>query len=145
MKKIVKFLLYLICVLPFIGCSEGEIDDIEKNEESITSEYYVKYCYGCETLNRKYVFYVEYTSVSNNSIIQFVNSYEGWANKFSDEKICGPFKYGDHVSLKMNYSSMSNTFLEIYISKNNSPFALKKYDYISNTSGTGYIDYTIDY
>ncbi len=134
MKTIVEFLLFLICILPFMGCSG---DEIEEDKELVTSEYYVKYCYGGVTSNRAYHFSVQYTGVSNGSTKQFVSSYEGYASKISDEKICGPFKYGDCVSLRMS-GSLLNTFLEIYISKDNSPFALKKY-------GTEFIDYTIDY
>ena len=130
-----------------MGCSEGKIEEIEEVDETVTSEYYVKYCYGGAASSMSwYYFDVEYTmDISNNSIIQGTASYEERATKISDEKICGPFKYGDKVSIKMSYTPMPNIFLEIYISKNNSPFALKKYDYIDHPSGARYIDYTIDY
>ena len=140
--KIVKFLLCLICVLPMIGCSEGEFDETETGKGELneieTAEYYVKYCFGGQTYNRKYDFSVKFTTILNNLITQHVASYEGWASRISDELVCGPFKLGDTVSLKMSYSSMTNTYLEIHVSKNNSPFALKE-------SGSGYIEYEIDY
>ena len=140
MKKIVKFLLYIICVLPFIGCSEGEIDDIEKNEESITSEYYVKYYVQVNNAITEYSEVNISYSLPNNKTETFV--YGGTGKTLVKEIVIGPFGYADKLSLAVSKTDekyrIKSIDTEILVSKNNSPFALKKY-------GASSIGYTIDY
>ena len=139
MKKLLGILMFII---PLYSCSENEM------EESINSnndDYYVKYHYYGDggihfcTFNITYLNSV--TSNSNGAINTIVYKYpETQSRHIEDEIICGPFKKNDKVAIEMtNESSVINRLLEIHISKNSSPFALRK----STTSNK--LEYTIDY
>ena len=134
MKTIVRFLLYLICILPFIGCSGDEIDEV------VTSEYYVKYYVQINNVYSEYSqVYISY-SLPNNKTETIIYGETG--KKLIKEFIIGPFKYTDKLNLAVSKTDeryrITSIGTEILVSKNNSPFALKKY-------GNSNIEYTIDY
>lgn len=137
MKAIVKFLLYLICILPFTGCSGDEVDEIE---ELVTSEYYVKYHVQVNNVFSEYSeVYITY-SLPNNKTETIV--YGGTGKQLIKEFIIGPFNYADKLNLAVSKTEeryrIKSIGTEILVSKNNSPFALKKI-------GTVNVEYTIDY
>ena len=137
MKEMLKYLLCLICVLPIIGCGEDEFDG---SDEIVPSEYYVKYHVQ---INNVYFEYSEVNisySLPNNKTDTFV--YGGTGKTLVKEIVIGPFSYADKLSLAVTPTSekyrITSIDTEILVSKNNSPFALKKY-------GARSLDYRIDY
>ena len=94
MKAIVKFLSFLICILPFTGCSGDEVDEIE---ELVTSEYYVKYHIQVNNVFSEYSeVYITY-SLPNNKTETIV--YGGTGKQLNKELIIGPFNYADKLNL----------------------------------------------
>ena len=98
-------------------------------------EYYVKYHWFTNgVINGQAHFciydikYVSSISSNNSPITNTINySYPSTKkHQIEDEVICGPFKKSDKVSIEIfNEKSEFSKLLEIYVSKNNSPFALK--------------------
>ena len=120
-------------------------EEQEKNSPRNNAEYYVKYHYYANGYQHYCFFDIIYinkqTSNSDGAVNKISYQYPYSQAKVIDkELICGPFEYGDKVSLEMtNESSVVSKLLEIYISKNNSPFALRK------SSKGSLVEYTIDY
>ena len=126
--------LILIFAVSLFGCKESDI------EKSINDDYYVKYHFYADGYNYVYFDIIYLNSVTSNSNPAInTDSYKGYKS-FENEKICGPFKKGDKVSIEMsNETGVVNRLLEIYVSKNNSPFALRK------STSSKKLEYTIDY
>ncbi|SHL12066.1 hypothetical protein SAMN05216463_12356 [Xylanibacter ruminicola] len=111
-------------------------------------EYYVKYHWLTNGIINGHahfciydIKYVSSISSTNRPITNTINySYPSTKkHQIEDEVICGPFKKSDKVSIEIfNEKSDFSRLLEIYVSKNNSPFALKcstdanKLDYVIN-------------
>ena len=143
MKKLLS--LTLIFTFSLLGCTKSDIEnDIEENisnKENIDVDYYVKYHYYADGGNYHCGFNITYlNSVTSNSN-PAVNTITHKASKtVENEIICGPFKKGDKASIEMsNESSVVSRLLEISVSKNNSPFALRK------STNSRKLEYTIDY
>lgn len=143
MKKLLG--LALIFTFSLLGCDKNDIEEDINNNEKENVDYYVKYHYygngGLHFCYFNITFLNSVTSNSNSAENTIVYKYPEFQTRhIEDEIICGPFKKNDKVAIKMtNESSVVNRLLEIYISKDNSPFALRK----STTSNK--LEYTIDY
>ena len=140
-----KYLVLILISLSFFACSEDDNENETKVPES-KSEYYVKYHFICgDDIGRRYVkFTINYVNekLEKASKIYGQNSsvWGGGKSSYEDEIICGPFKYGDNISLSTsNEQSVYSRLLEISVSKDNSPFALK----VSKNSQE--ISYTINF
>ncbi len=134
-------LIALVSFFAAIGCSKLNTD-----------EYYVKYVFTCQVVQYGKVYPTSYTVCFTDSNLQ--EQSRSFKSGKEESVICGPFKYGNGVKLSLEHfyydnvggSSSANTFLEVYVSKNNSPFALQKS--VNNSSQnpqTTTLEYTIDY
>ena len=142
--KIILFCLTLCCL--FACSKEDENNEVVKNSEPANkNEYYVKYHYQANGFQHYCGFDIVYvnkeTENSNPAVNTISYQYPNVQSyRIDQELICGPFEYGEKASLRMtNENSVLARLLEIYVSKNNSPFALRK----STTNNT--LEYTIDY
>ena len=136
MKNSVALLsLLLSLVFMSTGCSND--DDLQLKK----GIYYVKYSFTCGNSIYLSSFVVKYTdeNLQTRSKSYGKNTSASKAKKsYTDEIICGPFKYGDHVELRITDAvNVNDRFLEISVSKDNSPFALK-------VSGSSYLSYDIE-
>lgn len=122
-EKFVSSLLLILIVL-FCGCSNSSEEDI-----ALKATYYVKYSFKCGNS----LYYCSFTAnymdeklqMRSRSYGKYVPASEG-KKSYSDEIVCGPFKYGDHVVLTItDHMNITNSIVEISVSENNSPFALK--------------------
>ena len=144
MKKLLS--LTLIFTFSLLGCTKSDIEnDIEENisnKENIDVDYYVKYHYYADGGNHHCGFNITYlNSVTSNSN-PAVNTiaHKAKSKTVENEIICGPFKKGDKASIEMsNESSVVSRLLEISVSKDNSPFALRK------STNSNKLEYTLDY
>ena len=133
-----RFLICLLVGLNLLACSK------DSDDEKVSDEYYVKYHFvGSNTARHFVSFEITYTNeqLSTSKKVYGANTtaFHG-STRYEDEIICGPFKYNDMVKLSMrNLLSVNSQLLEIYVSKNNSPFALKK------SSNSSSVSYSIDY
>lgn len=117
MKKIFVLLLFSMWLF---SCSDDTDEQLK-----ITDSYYVKYAW---TVQHKYSngpFIVSYKNNNGQFIEKSYSSVPSsrYTTEMNDELICGPFTYGD--TTEMNITNTFPEILEIYVSKNNSPFALK--------------------
>ena len=96
-------------------------------------EYYVKYVFT----------YLKYSTYNTQYFLTFTNSYKDieertYTGSGEEEIVCGPFKYEDKIQASWtSNSSLPRATLELYVSKNNLPFTLRKSGNI--------IEYTIDF
>ena len=131
-KVLTTFLIVLVTFVAVVGCSKPEAHQQANNDE-----YYVKYLF--EGTNRVgYNVYrdckISFTGekgqveMAFNSVIQL-----------SYEVVTGPFKYNSEVYATLDGGGFPNTSIQIFVSKNDSPFALKGMDNGSR------LEYTIDY
>lgn len=140
MKKILFTLLFSIVPLLFVSCTtddrENE-DNIYKIEceKKYNLEYYVKYKFKCGNNVHFTQFDIAYINkIDGKCIIEYkkygMNTSNFHGSRFyEDEIICGPFNYNDTVSLTItNRHEVYFYNLEIYVSKDSSPFSLKKYE-----------------
>ena len=133
MKRLLTtFLIVLVTFVSVVGCSKTEAHQQANNDE-----YYVKYLF--EGTNRVgYNVYrdckISFTGekgqveMAFNSVIQL-----------SYEVVTGPFKYNSKVYATLDGGGFPNTSIQIFVSKNDSPFALKGMD------NGDRLEYTIDY
>lgn len=151
MKMMKRFLTTLLIALAsfvaVVGCSKHEPDSQPNNDE-----YYVKYEFSCQVIQYGKSYATPYSvTFTNSSLKEQIREYKSLEK---EEIICGPFKVNDKVgiSLSHNYydnvggSSHVQSTIDVYVSKNNSPFALKKTE--SSSSQKPYVtslEYTIDY
>ena len=142
MRKIIGFALVII--IPLLSCSKSDSED-NGNTNITNSDSYVKYHwigdggYHYCSFNINYINSV--TPNSNAALNTITYSYPSTKQKvIDDELICGPFKRNDKVYIEMtNEQSVDNRLLEIYVSKDNSPFALRK------STNERKLEYIIDY
>ena len=145
-KSLTTLLIALASFLAVVGCSKHNTDEFN------TDEYYVKYVFTCQVVQYGKIYPTPYTVYFTDSNLQ--EQSRSFKSGEEESVICGPFKYGNEVKLSLEHfyhdnvggSSSANTFLEIYVSKNNSPFALRKS--VNNSSQnpqTTTLEYTIDY
>lgn len=148
--KCLSKLLLLVGVLLFCNCSKETNDELPPANETPSnqsevkeSEYYVKYVFSCGNN----VYFCMYTAqyINEKGVVcskkYGANTTASHGSRFySDEITCGPFKFGDRPSLDItNQQSISYRQLEIHVSKDGSPFAIKA------SSNSSHIDYTIEY
>ncbi len=130
-KRILTTLLIaLVSFVAVVGCSKPE-------PQVNNDEYYVKYLF--EGTNR-----VGY-SVYRDCNISFTGEKGQVEMAFqaiiglSYEVVTGPFKRNSKVYATLDGGGFPNTSIQIFVSKNDSPFALK------GMTNEGRLDYTIDY
>lgn len=137
------FLLFCFSLIICISC--GNDDKNESDINTPESEYYVKYHYSCDSGNRYYIkFEAQYLNeigvIMSRQYGLGATVWGGGSTHYEDEIICGPFKYGDTLKLWIvNAEHVSKCLLEISVSKDNAPFALKE------TSNGKALSYTINY
>lgn len=142
MKKILYIIFSVFCLF---NCSKPE-------PQVNNDEYYVKYVFSCQVVQYKKVYTTPYLiKFTNSNLKEDTRSYE----TVNEEEIsCGPFKYGDKLKISLEHyyhdnvggSSQAQTLIDIYVSKNNSPFALKKTKSSSSQEPyTTLLEYIIDY
>lgn len=127
-RRIINVCALLLCV---IGCSKSAQTSENKDE------YYVKYVFQYSKENIHSDKATAIFTFTDEHLNSQTRNYIGTGAK--DEIICGPFKRGDRITAScVLTSSITYSYnIEIQVSKNNSPFALK---------GSGeIIDYIIDY
>lgn len=126
MKKfLVVFLLTSIGHL-LINCGKDELEA----EPVVEHTYYAKYKITAGNNVHFCRFTLYYTDsdgqTSSKKYGENTSNFHG-SKLYSDEIIVGPFKYNDALKLSIsNTVSVTYYNLEIYISKDNSPFVLKK-------------------
>ncbi len=127
MKAITKLFFVLFAAITCFGCEKIENDN---NEGQNTQEdfYYVRF----EATSSYY--YISDVSISLTGCESFTTIVEG--KTYSE--IIGPAHKGAVAKMKVSMVSGSCDNTAIYVSKNNSPFALKKI-------GSGNLSYTIDF
>lgn len=128
-KNLISIILILFCC---IGCSK-----LEPEQQINKDEYYVKYLF--EGTNRiGYNVYrdcnISFTSESGQVKMAF-----NTVNHLSYEVITGPFKYNSKVYATLDSGGFPNTSIQILVSKNDSPFALK------GMTNEGRLEYIINY
>ncbi len=115
--------------------------DNEADRDS--DEYYVKYEVNSSTIYFGGKLNVTINSENNDPMTIIVNQSTLW------ETIVGPVDKGFQASLNVkafgNTNNQLKLFTNIYVSKNNSPFALKKSDVSNTPRDQVQISYTIDY
>ena len=119
-----------------IGCDNG-------NETSVPDEYYVKYEVNSSTIYIGDKLNVTINTENNTNMAITIDQRKLW------ETVIGPVQKGFNATLNVN--SVSETYNQlklytnIYVSKNDSPFALKKSDGSDTPRNSVQINYTIDY
>jgi len=138
LKSSTKFVILLILFVStstFISC-ESNCESIENNDE-----FYVKYVVNSRTIyivNRK-----ARIKSNDNSNLEFTFRDPNW------EKTIGPVSKNFRATLDVNYETsqtLAQTYVdvEIYVSKNNGPFALKANDSSPNPRMSASTNYTIE-
>lgn len=132
MKKYLFLLLMLSSVLVF---SCGKSDDTKPDVEEIKEFYYVKFEASVSTSHIP----TTYITVNTDSGI---NEFEV-AKTF--EEIFGPVSkdFRAEIDVESKGAGWAETTARIYISKNNSPFALKAYKNVSGSKVN--LSYKIDF
>lgn len=116
------------------GCS--------KNSEVKSSQYYVKYEVKSSTIYIGGKLNVEITTENNKKTTILIPTRTPW------ETVVGPVKKGFKASLKVNDTGNNFGHLKLYtqisVSKEDSPFALKKIDSSDEPRTSVETNYTID-
>ena len=129
-RLLTTFAISLLSFVAVVGCSKPDL--LPNNDE-----YYVKYVFKATNA----VGYNQY----RNCNISFtgdkgqVEMVFQTVSGLSYEVVTGPFKYNTKVYATLNGNGFPNTSIQILVSKNDSPFALKG---MANGSR---LEYTIDY
>ena len=130
MKKFLKFIWVLLAVLISLSSCKKSVTQSSSNDD-----YYVKYSIKG---NGTYIYFSEFsvnTPQGNKSFSGY--QYKSWNQTY------GAVKKGFNASVSVNSSLVT---VEIYVSKNNEPFALKasKSGGSSSTSNVS-LSYTINF
>ena len=116
MNNMKRFIILIFSSLLLFSCSKPDPIVVENKDE-----YYVKYEFT----------YLKYSTYNTEYLLTFTDSYlnlqtRTYTGTDKEEIICGPFKYGDKIYASWtSSSSYPRATLELSVSKNNSPFALK--------------------
>lgn len=129
-RLLTSLLIALASVAAVAGCTNPE-------PQADNDEYYVKYVF--EGTNRVgYNIYrdckISFTSEKGQVEMVFKT-----VNQLSYEVVAGPFKYNSKVYATLDGGGFPNISIQISVSKNDSPFAIKGID------NGGRLEYTIDY
>ena len=128
-KLLTTFTIALISFVAVVGCSKPE-------PQTNNDEYYVKYLFEAKNnvgYNRYWDCNISFTGEKGQVEMAFQSVYQ-----LSYEVVTGPFKYNKKVYATLD-SGFQNTSIQIFVSKNDSPFALKCMENGSR------LEYTIDY
>jgi len=113
----------LVILISLSSCNK----DKDKVEMGISDEYYVKYVIKG---NGTYIYFSDFSVNTGQGNVSFSGyQYHSWNQTY------GPVKKGFRASVSVGSSLVT---VEIYVSKNNGPFALK-------ASKSGDNSYTIDF
>ena len=143
----IKNLLFSFVLLLCLTACSKPVKSIEKSDE-----YYVKYVFSCEVVQYGISYSIPYSVMFiDSSLKQQVRNYKTIEK---EEIICGPFSYGERISISLEHyyhdnvggSSQAQSIIDVYLSKNNSPFSLRKTESsFSQEPYTTSIEYIIDY
>ena len=115
----------------------------KKNEKSVIDEYYVKYQVNSTTIYSGAKLNVTLNSENNKNMTITIDQNTQW------ETVIGPVQKGFNATLKVKSISETNNQLRLYtninVSKNDSPFALKKNDGSDTPRDSVQISYIINY
>jgi hypothetical protein len=110
------------------------------NEKEEPDEYYVKYAVSSNTIYSQLTLY---TTVNNENNVDLNYTFYAGAPW---EKIIGPVQKGFNATLEVSCVDAELLIgLEIYVSKNDSPFAIKASDSNGQYRKSAQLGYTIDY
>lgn len=132
-----KFLLGLIFSFAVFNwsCNKENVKNLD--------EYYVKYEINSSTIYTGGKLNVALNSEKNQNTALVINTRSSW------ETVIGPVKKGFNATLSVvkegNVDSYLKVYVQISVSKNGSPFALKKIDGSDTPRNSVQINYTIDY
>ena len=134
-KGLIWGFIVTIGIISF-GCdSENEIIDLD--------EYYVKYEVNSSTIYSGGKLDVTINKETNEDMTIIINKRQKW------EVVIGPVKKDFNATLKVKSKSTDYNHLRlytnIYVSKNDSPFALKESDGSDTPRDAVQINYAIDY
>ena len=129
-------------VFVFTSCEkENNCDNVY--EENGNDEYYVKYEVNSSTIYTGGKLDVIINTENNETMPIIINKRVLW------ETVIGPVKKGFNATLKVSSPTETHNklklYTKIYVSKNNSPFALKKNNGSDVPRDFVQINYTIDY
>jgi hypothetical protein len=130
MQRLPWVLLLAIGIISF-GC--------QCDCEEATDEYYVKYEVISTTANNAYTLHATVKNEKNNDVNFSFAAGSHW------ETIIGPVQKGFNSLLEVSAPTTIIFHLKIYVSKNDSPFAIKANDSSETSRTSGQLSYTIDY
>ena len=129
MKKIVRFLLLILCVAFYCSCSSSTDNEVIQNPVP-EDVYFVHYVITCTTNNPNSVKSINVTTGSGNHITQMPFGKESkW------EATYGPFKKGQNAGISCSSEDKDDGSIlmgRIEIKKNNEPFILKRDEFGSD-------------
>lgn len=133
-KGLIWGLIFAIGIINF-SCEKENAED--------SDEYYVTYEVSSSTIYHGGKLDVTINTENNQNMSLTISERITW------EIIIGPVQKGFNATLKVNsqgetYNKL-RLYTNIYVSKNGSPFALKKYDGSDTPRDSVQINYTIDY
>src|SRR5690606_5849445 len=135
--RVIGMLIFFVFIGSFLGSCDKADQDLDPDE------YYVKYEVNSTTIYSGGKLDVTINTENNQPMSMSINQ-----RKLS-EIVIGPVQKGFRASMKVVASGNSHDKLKlytsIYVSKNGSPFALKKNDGSDEPRDSVEIDYTIDY
>lgn len=140
-KKIIWGILFFFVIINF-GCDKN-CNCEDDSTLIVKDEYYVKYEVNSSTIYTGGKLNVTLKTENNLSKILIIDQKVLW------ETIIGPVGKGFEATLKVDAASETYNHLKlytnIYVSKNGSPFALKKNDGSETPRSTVQLNYLIDY
>lgn len=107
--------------------------------EEAVDEYYVRYEVISTTANNAYTLHATVNNEKNNDVSFTFAAGSQWGT------IIGPVQKGFNASLGLSAPTTIIFHLNIYVSKNESPFAIKANDNSETARDSGQLSYTIDY
>lgn len=107
--------------------------------EEATDEYFVRYEVISTRANNAYTLQATVNNEKNNDVSLTFAAGSQWAT------IIGPVQKGFNASLALSAPTEIIFDLNIYVSKNGSPFAIKANDSSETGRASGQLSYTIDY
>lgn len=121
------------------GCDDSD----DGNATSVPDEYYVKYEVNSSTIYTGGKLNVTINTEKNTLMTISINTRTQW------EAVIGPVQKGFNATLDVIKAGAADSQLQLYtqisVSKNGSPFALKRIDGSDTPRNSVQINYTIDY
>ena len=114
----------------------------DSDDEGFTDEYYVKYEVNSTAIHIGGKLNVVLNSETNEDLSITINKRQKW------EVVIGPVRKGFDSKLKVSSIGTDDwlrLYTNIYVSKNDSPFALKMSDGSDKVRQSVELDYSIDY